>query len=904
MHARTFVSLGILLFATQGFGQAASTNAGNFESRLPDWADRVWIGPDFWANRVQDWRVRDGRFECVEASSQRPMRTVQLLTANLREGSGEFVISVRLGALQRGGKRSTDTWAGFLIGAGSAKIDYRLTALVHHRPAEDGGILVAVDGTGKLIFRDNNVGGDADGSWQTAGPLKPNELSVLAPATRSGFGFIGDQGLDNIELRVEVRPDGDQYRLAATAVAHHTGQVLSSAELRHVTARDVEGSVALVSHLGPPSTNQGYWFRDWKMAGTKVVSQPSRTFGPIFAAQHTVSRGVLKLTAQLPPIGPRDTSFARLEVREVAGGPWRIVARANVTEHSYTLPFRVENWDATKDMAYRVAYDFRTFPDELRTSYWEGVIRKEPVDREQIVVAALGENRAYTGGLRWNHNGLWFPHTDVVSAVKQHRPDLLVFSGNQISELDETSVQHKPLDKAMLDYLDKWYRWCWAYGDLTRDTPSVCLPGDQDLFNAHLFGSGGRAAKTADDGGFVMPAEFVNLVQRTQTSHLPDPVDPVPVEQEIGVYFTRLETAGVSFAILEDRKFKSSPAVLLPEGKSASGVFRNPRFDATKQADAAGAELLGDRQLRFLREWAADWSGDTWMKVALSQSLFNHVATLPRDTFTDAAIARLRPPRPDEYPAGDRIVADADSNAWPQTGRNNALRELRRGFTVHIAGGRHLGSLIQYGVDDWNDAGFAFGVPSIASPAASRWFPPLAKNVPARESEPRYTGPFKDGFGNFMTVLAVANPVVSGREPAQLLDRAPGYGIIKFDRQTRETTFECWPRGTDPSQPDAKQFTGWPQTVGQLDNYNRAATALLPLMHVSGALSPVVQIVDEATSEIVYTVRINGVTFQPKVFQPGRYTIRIGELGTPRMKIFSGIEARKTNDSALDVELP
>ena len=307
MHARTFVTLGILLFATQVFGQAASTNAGNFESRLPDWADRVWIGPDYWANRVQDWRVRDGRFECIEASPQRPMRAVQLLTMSLREGAGEFVMSVRLGALQRGGKRSNETWAGFLIGAGSAKIDYRLTALVHHRPAEDGGILVAVDGTGRIMFRDNNVGGDADGNWQAAGPLKSNELTVLAPATRSGFGFVGNQSLDNIELRVEVRPDGDKYRLAASAVVHNTGHVLSSAELRHVPPRDVEGSVALVSHLGPLGTTQGYWFRDWKLAGTKVVLHPSRAFGPIFAAQHTVSRGVLKLTAQLPPIGPRDT---------------------------------------------------------------------------------------------------------------------------------------------------------------------------------------------------------------------------------------------------------------------------------------------------------------------------------------------------------------------------------------------------------------------------------------------------------------------------------------------------------------------------------------------------------------------------------------------------------------------
>ena len=30
------------------------------------------------------------------------------------------------------------------------------------------------------------------------------------------------------------------------------------------------------------------------------------------------------------------------------------------------------------------------------------------------------------------------------------------------------------------------------------------------------------------------------MVERTQTAHLPDPVDPTPVDQGIGVYFTEL----------------------------------------------------------------------------------------------------------------------------------------------------------------------------------------------------------------------------------------------------------------------------------------------------------------------------------------------------------------------------
>ena len=34
--------------------------------------------------------------------------------------------------------------------------------------------------------------------------------------------------------------------------------------------------------------------------------------------------------------------------------------------------------------------------------------------------------------------------------------------------------------------------------------------------------------------------------------------------------------------------------------------------------------------------------------------------------------------------------ADFDANGWPQTGRNRALRAMRKAFAFHIAGDQHL----------------------------------------------------------------------------------------------------------------------------------------------------------------------------------------------------------------------
>jgi len=59
-----------------------------FQSSWQKTHDRTWVGPDCWANRLQDWRVANGRLECVEGAGNKPMRTVHLLTRWLGEKKG------------------------------------------------------------------------------------------------------------------------------------------------------------------------------------------------------------------------------------------------------------------------------------------------------------------------------------------------------------------------------------------------------------------------------------------------------------------------------------------------------------------------------------------------------------------------------------------------------------------------------------------------------------------------------------------------------------------------------------------------------------------------------------------------------------------------------------------------
>ena len=202
-----------------------------------------------------------------------------------------------------------------------------------------------------------------------------------------------------------------------------------------------------------------------------------------------------------------------------------------------------------------------------------------------------------------------------------------------------------------------------------------------------------------------------------------------------------------------------------------------------------------------------------------------------------------------------------------------------------IAGDQHLGTIIHHGVDEWNDSGYSLCVPSIAN-LYLRWWAPLEPGKNRYEGMPEYLGEFLDGFGNKITMLAVANPGEMENHD-KLTTRSAGFGVVKFNKKTREIKIECWPRNVDITEPTAKQYPGWPRTIRQEGNYGRKAVAYLPTINVTGMTDPVVQVINEADGEIVYTIRIKGTSFRPKVFKAGRYTVKVGEQSNGMMTLKS-----------------
>ncbi|HEY2414555.1 MAG TPA: alkaline phosphatase D family protein [Pirellulaceae bacterium] len=832
-------------------GSALAANAGEFASRWGETPDRVWLGSEYWANPLQDWRVAGGRIECITAAAN---RNVHLLTRQLGEQPGDLAMSVKIGRV--GGKLADGKGsAGFRIGIMGPLREYR-SSLIYGQ-----GLDAGFTSDGKLF-----IGNPASG----------------VPVVLSG---------DSVELRLNVAPAGDKSSVSLSA-HDASGKELGRATRDEIESASLAGNIALVANFGGGAGGGGgkaakkgkakaadgsaeasagqFWFADWKVSGSRVEVHDERAFGPILFNQYTLSGGTLKMTAQMPPLGPKDAQTVRLELQR--DGKWSQASESTIDPIARIATFRVEKWDDKREQSYRLIYGLNDKNGKSHEHVLVGKIRRDPIDQPVLTIGDVSCN---------THEA--FPNTNYTANMAKLNPDLLAFVGDQFYESSGGyGVQRGPLEPAILDYLRKWYLHGWTWRELTKDRPSISIPDDHDVYQGNNWGEGGAPQTTTQEaGGYNMPGAWVNVVHKTQTSHHPDPWDATPCKQGISVYSGPLVYGGISFAILADRQFKSGPEGKVPHTGSRGDHVVDPNWDP-KTADVPGLQLLGADQMKHLKEWVRDWRGAE-MKAVISQTIFTAMAT--------------------HHGGEGRLVADYDTNGWPQSERNAALREMRKAFAFHIAGDQHLPAIVHYGIDDFNDAGIAFAGPAMNC-GYPRWFEPLKPGANREAGAAENTGEFLDCFGHPMTVIAVADGAHQPRQPLleRLHDKVSGLGIVQFDKPKRKITIKCWPFLANVLEPGT-EFRGWPRTFSMLENYGRKAVAYLPRLEVRGSKDPLVEVFDERGGELVYGLRPGSTSWQPFVFAVGNYTLRISEPETGKTQEIKGVAAQAANSSKLDVAL-
>ncbi len=819
-----------------------------FRSAWDRTPDRVWLGAEYWANPLQDWRVAGGRIECVKAAAD---RNVHVLTRQLANRTGTLDLRVRLGRV--GG--------GTLAGTGSA--GFRV------------GILGSLKDYPDLHDYRNNLWPTPVNAGFTAGFTADGKLFLGRPTAPNAVAL--DLARESLELHLAVVPAGESYTATLTAADSADGHVLATATMSGLAGDTLVGNLALACNFtfgAPAGAGAGanakgkakakataksadasagpgpgqFWFSDWRVAGSKLSGNDAHVFGPILWSQYTLHAGVLKLSAQMPPLGTADSDTVRLQFQEPVGGAWKTAREEKIHPDARVALFRVERWDATRDTPYRLAYTLRARDGGAGTEhYWTGTIRHDPVERDELSVADVSCNIHTI-----------FPNVPLVQSMTKLDPDLLAFVGDQFYEsTGGFGTQRAPHAPAVLDYLRKWYFHGWTWRDLMRDRPSLSLPDDHDVYQGNLWGEGGEGQKTTQEaGGYELPAEWVNVVHRTQTAHHPDPYDPLPSKRDTINYYGPLTYGRVSFAVLADRQFKSAPEGKVPPTGDRGDHVINPNYDP-KTADLPGLELLGGKQEQFLRDWVLDWRGAD-MKAAISQTVFTAMATTHGGNH-------------------EILMADYDASGWPQTARRNALRELRKAFAVHLAGDQHLPAVVHYGLDTHRDGPVAFAGPAV-NVGYPRWWEPAKTGRNKTTGNTALTGDFLDHFGNPLTVLAYKNGPYEPPRPVleSVNAKTSGLGLVRFKKSARTITFECWPYSADVTKPGTQMET-WPLTVAQADNYARRPVAHLPRLRINGATQPVLQVFEEKTGELVYAYRLSSPTVRPPVFATGTYRLKIGE---------------------------
>src|SRR6185437_898598 len=297
----------------------------------PD-TNRVWPGPEYWSNPLQDWRVHEGRLECFSPGGD---RNVALLTRDVAARIGDLALGVRLGPI--GNELRKRGFVGFRVGIKNGMNDYRATAIYGQ------GMNAGVNADGRLFI----------GTLETSAPRidLASEMHLQLHARPSATGYMVSLRATSVhgEHTVETtREVPDDWLTGGIALVCSSGPVDPTPVPLHPVEDDT---------LYPPNQDKGgtmrFWFADWTVAGSKVDKHDERAFGPIFFTLYTVSKGTMKLSAQFPPLG-NVPQTATLEIRD--GDSWTSIATADLDPDAWNATFRVSSWDATRDRTYRVLF--------------------------------------------------------------------------------------------------------------------------------------------------------------------------------------------------------------------------------------------------------------------------------------------------------------------------------------------------------------------------------------------------------------------------------------------------------------------------------------------------------------------------------------------------------------------
>ncbi len=720
--------------------------------------DRVWLGDEFWANPMENWRIVDGAAECQSTGGD---RNIHLITHQVTNLAGSLKMSVDIEEVEVG---KTSGGAGFRVGIRSEINEHRSNC-----------------------FAKNGINAGLLGDSLELGPKKQSLRNGVAPK-KFALHLTGKSA------------DGGRFELTLTA-ADKAGIELARVSY-NVPAEAVLGNVAIVNNFEPEkgkARGGRYQFRNWAVDGDAFTVTPEQKFGPILWSMYSLSDSrsdegfVMKMNALTGPLGEQDNQHVELQIQK--DGEWKSLGNAKLDTDAWTATFRTANWNEKSDTPYRLVYTMKGSDGSKTESDWTGIIKANPTGRP-VRLAALTCQNDYG-----------FPYEPVANNLIKLDPDMLYFSGDQLYENHGGyGIIREPAEPAILNYLRKFYQFGWSFRHALKNAPTVCIPDDHDVFQGNIWGEGGAAMQGLDQGasskgGYREPARMVNAVHKTCVGHHPDFFDPAPCEQNISVYYGDMVYGGVSFAILGDRQWKSGPEKV-ETGSGRADHVKDQNVD-TAFLDKPGLALLGERQEKFLEQWGSDWRGHS-IKVLLSQTVFAGVAT-HHGGYNGYLKADLDSGGWPQTARNNAIDIIRKSKALHINGDQHLTTLSQYGVKQQRdSNWSFCTPAISAGYPRWWRPD-EMGMPH--------------QNRPKHGHAD--TGEFLDGFGNKVYVYAVGNPEVGTLKNRyeKAHQKASGFGMVTIDTEARTYHLDCYRFLIDATNGKPEnQFPGWPVTIHMDEN--------------------------------------------------------------------------------------
>ncbi len=124
---------------------------------------------------------------------------------------------------------------------------------------------------------------------------------------------------------------------------------------------------------------------------------------------------------------------------------------------------------------------------------------------------------------------------------------------------------------------------------------------------------------------------------------------------------------------------------------------------------------------------------------------------------------------------------------------------------------------------------------------------------------------------------------------AALTTADDGIGRIHVNVADRRVSYTRIADGQKTDMRTGDPLPGWPIVCDHSPSYDRNHVGYLPPIEIEGSSRAVIQVLDENTGGLVYSVRTRRNAFLPRVFAGGRYKVTVGLPETGTQRSFPGL---------------